>query len=388
MGWLSTPKPDPAVGQAAMQQAELSREMAGVAREELAFGREQYERFAPMYERLMGVQSDQAAQDSAFAAEQMGRYRSVFQPVEDRVVGEAMSYDSPQEVAARQGRAAATVQGQFDAARGQNERQMAAMGVSPDSGRSVQAGIDQSNQLALAKAGAVNQEATNSKLMGMQLRQQAAGLGRGAAGMGLQGSQLATGAAGAGIGGANATLAGRGAALQPALAYTGSASQTGASAAGILNQQHANMVNAYGHQSQAYGGLANSAAGIAGAAIGAGMFMSDERAKENIEPVDGDAALISLRRTPVSKWDYKPGMGDGGTHVGPMAQDVNAAMGEQAAPGGTAIDPITLNGVNMAAIKALDAKVTALTKMVKGGGREASPPVEDARLVSLKSLRM
>ena len=48
MGWLSTPKPDPAVGQAAMQQAELSREMAGVAREELAFGREQYERFAPM----------------------------------------------------------------------------------------------------------------------------------------------------------------------------------------------------------------------------------------------------------------------------------------------------------------------------------------------------
>lgn len=388
MGWLSTPKPDPAVGQAALQQAEQSREMAAVAREELAFGREQYERYAPMYDRLIAAQTGQAEQDAAFSKTQLDRYNSVFAPIEDKVASEAMNYDSPTEVAARQGRAAATVQGQFDAARDQNTRQMAAMGVSPDSGRSTQAGIDQSNQLALAKAGAVNTEATNSKLMGMQLRQQAAGLGRGTAGLGLQGSQLAVGAGSAGIGGVNATLAGRGAAITPALQYASGATSAGGTAGSLLNSQHGNQVRAYGAQSEAYGGLVSSGAGIVGAAIGAGMFMSSEDTKERVSPVDDDAALTALRKVPVSQWSYKPGMGDGGQHVGPMAEDVNAAMGEQAAPGGKAIDAITLNGVNMAAIKALDKKVTALTKLVRGGGAGGAQPIEDARLIGLEPLRM
>ena len=58
----------------------------------------------------------------------------------------------------------------------------------------------------------------------------------------------------------------------------------------------------------------------------------------------------AVKATPVSSWRYKDGQGDGGAHVGPMAQNVRKTMGETAAPGGKQIDLISMNGISMAAI--------------------------------------
>ena len=58
---------------------------------------------------------------------------------------------------------------------------------------------------------------------------------------------------------------------------------------------------------------------------------------------------------------------DSEQHTGPMAQDVNATMGNKAAPGGKKIDLITLNGKTMLAVQALDRKVNMLAKMLQGG---------------------
>jgi hypothetical protein len=49
-----------------------------------------------------------------------------------------------------------------------------------------------------------------------------------------------------------------------------------------------------------------------------------------------------------------------------MAQDVNRTMGEKAAPGGTSLDPITMNGINMAATAALARKVDHLERKLEG----------------------
>ena len=68
--------------------------------------------------------------------------------------------------------------------------------------------------------------------------------------------------------------------------------------------------------------------------------------------------------TPVSSWRYKDGQGDGGAHVGPMAQNVRKTMGETAAPDGKQIDLISMNGISMAAIAALDKKVGRLERRV------------------------
>lgn len=84
-----------------------------------------------------------------------------------------------------------------------------------------------------------------------------------------------------------------------------------------------------------------------------GTALSDIRAKKNISKFDPKQALENIKNTKVFKWMYKKGRGDEQAHVGPMAQDVNKAMGDEAAPEGTSIDLVSLNGNNMAAIEAL-----------------------------------
>lgn len=379
MGWFSSPKPDPAIGAAAQRTASLAERQQAVSEQELARARERDALYDPMYRRLLDQQIAQGDQNAAFSAEELNRYRTVTRPLQDRVVADANNWDSPDEIARATGQAAATVQGQFDAARASNERTMAANGVSPDSGRTIQGGVDDANSLALMKAGAVNTTTDARKREGIGLRGQAVGMMTGTAGTGLQASQLAVGANNAASAVPGTQASAYNAMSQPALAYTGSAMTGNTAAANILNQQHQNQVAASGQRMGAIGSIIGA---------GARFAISDVNAKQDIEPVDGEEAVDALRKVPVSEWSYKPGEGDGGRHVGPMAQDVNAAMGEQAAPGGKAIDLVSLNGVNMAAIKALDAR---LAKLEKAGGKPAVPTsynVEDARVVGLESLRI
>jgi hypothetical protein len=111
----------------------------------------------------------------------------------------------------------------------------------------------------------------------------------------------------------------------------------------------------------------NSSMEMFGTLAGAGITkFSDVNMKKNIKPVSDEQALKAIEKTPVSTWDYKKGEGDGGRHTGPMAQEVNKNMGEQAGPGGKMIDLVTLNGNNMAAIAALSRKVDKLAKATKG----------------------
>jgi len=380
MGWLSSPKPDPAIGAAAQRTAALAERQQQVSEQELERARARDERFDPVYERLLVQQEAQGAQNAAFSGEELNRYRTITRPLQDRVVADANNWDSADEIARATGAASATVQGQFDAARDSNSRMMAANGVSPDSGRAVQGGIDDANNLALMKAGAVNTTTDARKQQGIALRGQAVGMMTGTAGTGLQASQLAVGANNAASAVPGTQTSAYNASMQPALSYAGSA-MTGNTAAGnMLNQQYQNQVAANGSRLGAIGSIAG---------IGARLAISDVNMKENITPVGGDEAMDALRKVPVAEWDYKDGQGDGGRHVGPMAQDVNAAMGEKAAPGGKAIDLVSLNGVNMAAIKALDARLAKLEKATgKKGMVMSNHGIEDARLAGLEPLRI
>ena len=90
-----------------------------------------------------------------------------------------------------------------------------------------------------------------------------------------------------------------------------------------------------------------------------GVVSSDIRVKRNIKPINPKDALTSIKKTKIYDWLYKLGKGDKKPHTGPMAQDVNEQMGEEAAPDGTKIDLTTMNGINMAAIQALDNKINS-----------------------------
>ena len=95
-------------------------------------------------------------------------------------------------------------------------------------------------------------------------------------------------------------------------------------------------------------------------------MMSSKKLKHNKKKISPDIILNGLKKLPdIESWKYKKGVADEGRHVGPYAEDVRAAFGEEAAPGGKTIDMISMIGISMAAIKGLSKQVDRIARQVK-----------------------
>src|SRR5207245_952846 len=87
---------------------------------------------------------------------------------------------------------------------------------------------------------------------------------------------------------------------------------------------------------------------------GAWTTVSDRNAKENFEPVNTKDVLEKVAALPLTTWNYKS-QDASIHHLGPMAQDFNAAFGlGESATGITTVDE---EGVALAAIQGLDRKL-------------------------------
>ncbi|HEU0299392.1 MAG TPA: tail fiber domain-containing protein [Longimicrobium sp.] len=92
---------------------------------------------------------------------------------------------------------------------------------------------------------------------------------------------------------------------------------------------------------------------------GSGVFAcsSSRTLKENFDEVDGEDVLARIRDVPVNRWSYT-GEEGGVRHLGPFAEDFRAAFGlgsdEQS------IGLLDIDGVNFAAVKALEARTAEL----------------------------
>ncbi|HEX8846060.1 MAG TPA: tail fiber domain-containing protein, partial [Pyrinomonadaceae bacterium] len=103
---------------------------------------------------------------------------------------------------------------------------------------------------------------------------------------------------------------------------------------------------------------------------GSGVFncTSSRTTKENFLLVSGENVLASLRKIPVSTWNYIS-EGNKVRHMGPMAEDFYQEF--RLGTGNTSIGVQDLAGVSFAAIKALDERTTEL--------KEKSAEVEQLR---------
>ena len=102
--------------------------------------------------------------------------------------------------------------------------------------------------------------------------------------------------------------------------------------------------------------------------------VSDRDRKEEFLPLEGEEVLARLESVPVTSWRYIDEANPATRHVGPMAQDWNAAFG-------LSDDPLTINmsdfdGVNLAAIQALVARTDRLQDDVEA---------RDARIAQLET---
>jgi trimeric autotransporter adhesin len=112
--------------------------------------------------------------------------------------------------------------------------------------------------------------------------------------------------------------------------------------------------------------------------------ISDRNKKENFRPIDGEALLSHIRGIPVTEWNYKntdPSI----KYIGPVAQDFYAAFHL----GGTdslGINSICIDGVNMAAIQALEKRTTELRdKTAELHARTAELETMKSELVDLRT---
>jgi hypothetical protein len=89
------------------------------------------------------------------------------------------------------------------------------------------------------------------------------------------------------------------------------------------------------------------------------MGVSDRNAKRDFAPVNPAQILESVAALPISTWSYKAEV-PAARHIGPMAQDFKATFHVGASD--KLIYPLDENGVALAAIQALDARVRRLER--------------------------
>jgi hypothetical protein len=101
---------------------------------------------------------------------------------------------------------------------------------------------------------------------------------------------------------------------------------------------------------------------------GSWSSLSDREAKSDISPVDGFQVLMLLTELPISRWNYT-GQDSSIRHLGPMAQDFQAAFG--LGESDRHISTVDADGVALAAIQGLyqlvqekDAQLTAQQRQI------------------------
>lgn len=225
MGGKSSPPPPPdytPIANASKEAAEIS---AQVAREQLAWAKEQYASDKGITDRVVNKFLETQDINAATAAADRARYEKIYQPLEDQLAKEAESYASPERQALEEGRAQAAVAQQFEQARDSSMRQLESFGVDPTSTRAAALDIGLRAQQGAAQAAAGNQARLATEATGRALRSEAINVGRGYPGQiaGQYGTAIQGGAG----------------AANTALAQTASGAQTmgtGAQYMGLQNQ--------------------------------------------------------------------------------------------------------------------------------------------------------
>ncbi len=325
-GGSSAPSPDKNVGRAAMMSAQTGREFLDFMR-------------------------GQSTVSNRWAAEDRARSMDVFRPVEDAYIAANRDAVPDYEGVERDVRSAqADVRQQFSIADDTRRRQMARMGVDPDSGRYQDAGRKSDLTMALAHAGVSNA----TRLRGRDMAEAEA-----------EQQQL------------NVINMGKGLAVNPAtsLGLSNNAGQAGFSGAmrgygqqgQLLNADYRNRMAGWEAEQSSNNSLFSGLGSIAGYAMSTGMLSSKDY-KEGRKPARD--VLEALHEMPVDTYRYKDGIADGGAqqHVGPMAEDFHAATGKG---DGRTIPMQDMVGMLTGAVQELDKKVDALS--MQGAGTKGKP---------------
>jgi hypothetical protein len=176
-----------------------------IAREQMELGREQFEwakqnaaqdrqMMMPVFQQQLRIADAQEQRSN----EQYEYWQQSFKPLEEKIVADAMNFNTDAERERMAGTAGADIEQAFGNQRAQNARELSRYGLNPNSSSALRAAGQLGDEEALAKAGAMNQSRMQSRAMGMAMAADAANIGRGAQSASGAAAQLALGAGQAG----------------------------------------------------------------------------------------------------------------------------------------------------------------------------------------------
>ena len=257
------PTPDPLIGQAAKQNADIAQQQLEVAKQQLAWEKDRAAVQDPLIQKIVDQQIGLGDANASRAESQWQIYRDLFAPVEARMVKDANEYDSAERKERMAAEAAADVARGYQDALESSQRGMQRLGVNPNSGRFQ--GLSTGISLGLAKdtAGAMNKARRDTELQGMAMRESAAKFGRNMPTTGLAVDAAALNAGNSATGNMTTGAALHNAGLNAAQDWFGGAANANTTGGNLALGQYNAQLDAWARQQQAN---ALSAAGQLGSA--------------------------------------------------------------------------------------------------------------------------
>ena len=198
--------PDPPdygpLAQASEKNLEL---MLDFYREQLDFAKQAYAENKERLNRVLEIQLPVMEEQYKNFLEDRQRYEELYQPVEDQLIQEASTYDSPEQIQAEQGRVLADLNKSFDAQRNAALQKLESYGVDPTQTR--YAALDRMARVgqAAASAQALNQAKLQRENVGRALRGEVVNIGKGYPGQVASAAGQAVNAGSSAMGNANST---------------------------------------------------------------------------------------------------------------------------------------------------------------------------------------
>lgn len=272
----SAPDPNPGYIRSAEASEAVGRMQVDLGRETLDFYKKQYEEIKPVLNQIMQSELDTAQANKQRADEYAAYERTTFRPVEQELVRQAQEYDTEGKRERMATQAAGDVSQAFGVARGQQNRELAAVGLRPDSNRFAALNQNLLTQEALARAGASTRARTDAENLGYARMQDAASLGRNLA----SNASTAYGVALSANQGGRTTATTGGEFMGKGYGQTsqiyGNAANAYGTAGNIYGQEYNSRMQGYAADQQAKGALyqgIGSAVGLAGG-IGLKKFLA------------------------------------------------------------------------------------------------------------------
>jgi len=265
------PKVDKKAYQALLAQSTAAAQSAAEnSAAQLAWAKETYAKDRALAEPIIQAALQRMGSQDEWAAEDRARQEQ-FQVAEDRLLSDAMSYDSPERKAQAAAGAASDVYGAMEGSRAASQRALEGYGVDPSSTRFGALDIAVRAQAAAAAVAAANKAAAAVDLRAQQLRSEAIGVGARYGATSLAETEMA-GRQGAGaLGAALGTTASGAQTMGTGLQWGQQAQGAIEGAGNILSQQQQALMDRYNAKTAADAVLPNAVGQLAGTALGAYM---------------------------------------------------------------------------------------------------------------------